>query len=438
MRRRDLLASCGSMTFLATAGCLAPGSDEPGVTEYPPIDSVEDWPMFLYDATNRRCFSGDGALPGDATVWTRETGDMIWSSPVVADGRVFVGSYDRHLYALSADDGEVLWRYRTGDRIDGTPAVADGTVYVGSFDRNLYALDAETGEERWIYGNTGIVRSSPTVAGDTVYIGSHCRVEECTSYYDVRWPAVGYVLALDAASGDLRWRHAVEDGVLGKPAVAEERVYIGSSDGHLYALDAGSGTEAWRFDSPGSLVASPAYVDGRVVIGDLSGQVHAVDAADGAWLWQYNLPPSERTGQLAEELITSSPTVCGDTVYVGAISLSTELGTRGMLWAVSATDGAHRWAAGPFAEVVGSSPLVIDGDVYVGAHNLSMPGEQDPGLFVVDGDGATRWSFTVDGGTNRGFGSSPTVAGGRLFVGGADGNVYAFELASMATDAAAD
>src|SRR5690242_10422832 len=45
----------------------------------------------------------------------------------------------------------VLWRFSTKDAIEGTPAIANGVVYIGSYDKNLYALDLATGNEKWCY-----------------------------------------------------------------------------------------------------------------------------------------------------------------------------------------------------------------------------------------------------------------------------------------------
>ena len=72
-----------------------------------------------------------------------------------------------------------------------SPAVVDGVVYVGSHDSYVYALDADSGQLRWRYETGFWVRSSPTVVDGVVYVGS----------YD------DYVYALDAGSGQLRWRY---------------------------------------------------------------------------------------------------------------------------------------------------------------------------------------------------------------------------------------
>jgi outer membrane protein assembly factor BamB len=64
----------------------------------------------------------------------------VRSSPAVAGGTVYVGSFDDHLYAIDAETGQEQWRFETDEWVRSSPAVAGGTVYVGSFDGHLYAL----------------------------------------------------------------------------------------------------------------------------------------------------------------------------------------------------------------------------------------------------------------------------------------------------------
>jgi hypothetical protein len=53
------------------------------------------------------------------------------------------------------DDGGIvqnnteLWRFETGGTVYSSPVVSNGVVYVGSNDNNLYAIDAVTGTEKW-------------------------------------------------------------------------------------------------------------------------------------------------------------------------------------------------------------------------------------------------------------------------------------------------
>ena len=61
------------------------------------------------------------------------------SSPTVANGYVYVGSYDNKIYQLNASNiSQKIAEYETGHYVFSSPAVANGYVYVGSFDDNLY------------------------------------------------------------------------------------------------------------------------------------------------------------------------------------------------------------------------------------------------------------------------------------------------------------
>jgi len=90
----------------------------------------------------------------------------------VANGVVYVGSYDDKVYALNAGNGNLLLSYTTGDEVYSSLAVANGVVYVGSRDHNVYALNATTGAKLWSYTTNELVYSSPAVANGVVYVGS--------------------------------------------------------------------------------------------------------------------------------------------------------------------------------------------------------------------------------------------------------------------------
>jgi len=61
----------------------------------------------------------------------KTTSSEIWSSPIIADGKVVVGAGDGKLYCINANDGSLVWSKYTLERIVSSPAVCDGTVYVG-------------------------------------------------------------------------------------------------------------------------------------------------------------------------------------------------------------------------------------------------------------------------------------------------------------------
>lgn len=428
MNRRDLLATSGTVLSIGAAGCSTPQRDGLTGERLPATDAMQDWPMFLYDTANRRRFTADQISVDQPSLrWSYETEDAVWASPVLADGTLYIGSYDGHLYAISLERGELLWRYQTGDRIDGSPAVANGTVFFGSFDRNIYALDAETGEERWIVGTRGINRSSPTVHDGVVYIGAYCRTEEASTYYDVRWPERGFVYAIDAETGDLRWRYETGDGVMGTPAIRDGTVYVGSSDATMYAIDASTGESAWQFKTSGPIMSSPTYADGTISFGTVAGTVYALDVERGDPLWSFDANRRGGSGIQLPVVITGTPAVANGTVYVGSMVPGNEI--DGKLYAISALDGHLEWTASPFGQAIGSSPVVVNDIVYFGAHTFGSSSDDDAGLYAINEDGAVQWSYTVDGEDHSGFGSSPAIVGTTLYIGSTDGNVHAFDLA---------
>ena len=99
---------------------------------------------------------------------------MGYSSPAVANGRVYVGCNDNKTYCLNASTGAFIWSYTTSSWVDSSPAVAGGRVYVGSWDGEIYCLDATTGALVWSYFTCANgVFSSPAIAGGHVYVGSN-------------------------------------------------------------------------------------------------------------------------------------------------------------------------------------------------------------------------------------------------------------------------
>ena len=82
--------------------------------------------------------------------WTAVTGGYVYSSPAVADGLVFLGSYDHNLYAFNAQSGHVVWHRDMGAPISGSPSVIGSMVWIATLGAtaasgHLYALDVHTG-----------------------------------------------------------------------------------------------------------------------------------------------------------------------------------------------------------------------------------------------------------------------------------------------------
>jgi hypothetical protein len=64
----------------------------------------------------------------------------VYSSPAIANGVVYVGSWLDTVYAFDALTGRSVWDYRTGAGIVSSPTIAGGVVFIGSYDNKVYAF----------------------------------------------------------------------------------------------------------------------------------------------------------------------------------------------------------------------------------------------------------------------------------------------------------
>jgi outer membrane protein assembly factor BamB len=364
--------------FEVTVVGEAEGVKSTGVKEI-----VDWWPMFHYDP-NHTGYSTSAAPNTNHTVWSYTTGgQIVYSSPSVVNGRIYVGSYDHKVYCLNASTGAYIWSYTTGNPVASSPAIVDDKVYVGSTDYNVYCLDGTTGMQIWNFTAGHQVYSSPVVIYGRVYVGSS-------------WNAMFY--CLNATTGTQIWNRTIDNAPwvpTYSPAVACGKVYVGSYRGRIYCLDASTGAYIWNY-SMGTIRTSPSVVDGKVYVGSDDKRVYCLDALTGAYIWHYT------TGNP----VRSSPAVADGRVYVGSDDYS--------VYCLNASTGAYIWSY-KTGDWVGSSPAVADGKVYVGSDDYSV-------YCLNASTGAYVWSYA----TGERVISSPAIANGRVYVGSWDRKIYAF------------
>ncbi len=213
------------------------------------------------------------------------------------DGRrVFVGSRDRGLYAVSAEDGRTLWRFETLGPVQSEPLYDPGedVVYFGSNDGALYKVAASNGKLVWRFMTNAEVARAPVLTSDGwLYVVN----------------ANDTVMALEPKSGKLRWSQhrapalGMEIAGYAGPLVWEGIVYVAFSDGNVTAFDRRTGEERWQpvdlsaeaedrigdvpqyFDVDTTPV--PGYIDGAPVIfvGSYEAGAFALDAVTGVQAW---------------------------------------------------------------------------------------------------------------------------------------------------------
>ena len=89
-----------------------------------------------------------------------------------------------------------------------------------------------------------------------------------------------------ASLSGLKWKFHTNGMVIGSAAVSGGLVYVGSTDGNMYAVDAESGNQKWKFDVKSRVVSSPA-VSGVVYFAAYDGNFYAVGSADGQVKWKF-------------------------------------------------------------------------------------------------------------------------------------------------------
>ena len=279
----SLLLICGGglLLFAIMQGIVS----EAGSTQSVPAPASIESPMFLGNPARTGVMPGVGLSSEPAVRWTYATGGAIVGAPAIVNNTLYVGSDDGNVYALDPTNGSELWRFATGLGIQAAPAVANGIVYVGaghSATRALVvAIDALTGQERWRYELSGSVIAAPLVADGKVYVAT----------------TAGVLYGIDAVHGALQWTFTAGDMFYGAPSYANDTVFVGNWDHHLYAVNAVNGSERWRFDAGGSIWASSPVADGLVYLSrpsttivNESLSVWALDAISGNVVWNTELP----------------------------------------------------------------------------------------------------------------------------------------------------
>jgi len=344
-----------------------PGNSDP---------TQDEWPMF-HGQLNHTGEAHTTSTARATPFWTYTTGSFVSSSPVVANGRVYVGSDDEKTYCLNAISGGYIWSYPTG-MVLSAPAVADGCVYVGSVDNNLYCLNATAGGLLWNYTTGNNVESSPAVAGGRVYAGDYDKNFYC-------W---------NATTGGLLWNHTTGNPITSSPAVVGGRVYVGSSDKKVYCWNATTGKQLWNYTTGSAISSSPAVAGGRMYVGSGDKKVYCLNAITGKQVWNYTTGSS----------IKSSPAVAYGRLYVGSSDYK--------IYCLNATSGKSLWnyTTGNF---VFSSPAVAGGCVYIGSFDYKV--------YCLNAmTGGLLWNYT----TGNQVDSSPAVAGGRVYIGSYNKMIY--------------
>lgn len=270
------------------------------------------------DQSNKTVYIGD--LDGSLLALDLETGDKRWefkseigfmTSPVVRDGRIYVGDIDGLFYCLN-ESGEEVWRFQTEGEINSSANFYQENVLVGSQDFHLYALNSKTGELAWKFESQDQIRCSATVAGDRAFVAG------CDGFFHV----------VDLKSGTEVGSTEIYSPTGATPAAFGDRVFFGNEQGDFFAVDWQEIKNAWKYtDEEGgnSIRGCAAVTDNHVVFGARNRQLYSLNPKTGSENWTTRLKAK----------IDSSPVIVGNRVFVAS--------TDGRLYAIALEDGEVVW-----------------------------------------------------------------------------------------------
>lgn len=336
------LTACGgssSPSDTKTTAATASAGKSPAAEHFNP----DDWPVFGRDRDNTR-YAPQTQINAQTIsrlgeAWSDDLGGNQYlqeSFPIVVDGVVYVTTSTDEVYAYDGATGKIKWKYAPevdfslssgvggyGISVNRGVAVADGRVYLLTFDDKLKAVSAATGEELFSTEvddpRTGAYETmSPTVYDGKVYVGNSGSDQG----------ARGFVAAYDAKSGKQLWRFWTI------PPVGQGWRKKGTGGGTVYmapTIDTKTGLVLFGTSNP-----SPAIVGtDRPGKNLYTSSIVALNAQTGKLAWYHQ--------EVAHDLWdydAASPVVVFDTKINGKPTrVAAEAGKSGYLFMLDARTG---------------------------------------------------------------------------------------------------
>lgn len=313
------------------------------------------------------------------------------------------------------------WRQPVSSSLITVPMVVDEMlIYQGQSSdvaQDVFGRDTATGELRWTFDLSSYFTQDDWLAtdGGLVFVQHSLAVGESRG--------TGFLLALDARSGNQRW--ALNLGETWNDSLAV--IYPAAFDGRLFfengygqaqhtlsAVEAATGDRLWDYPLAGSLTVRPVAVDGLLITAEsfyaddvLVSQVFALDPATGAARWAFDLPGNA----LLSRFVAGEGRVFYVTFDGTAVAL--EAATGHQLWAMplpgTQPNDPHR------------EPAYADGQLFVGS------GEGV--VYALDAaTGAENWAYDV----NEAFSANLAAGSGLVVVGTLEGRLLALDAATGA------
>lgn len=291
--------------------------------------------------------------------WEYDPGVRIWDRAYASDGeRVFVGIDGGKFVALKAANGQVLWEQKLGINAQVRPLIDRGVLYVSTTfagpgmlgdpdgKAKLFALAAEDGNILWEFESDNYILQTPYKLGDMIYLaGNFSDPKEVDEGGHMR------LYALNTLDRTVQWQYESEDGFTKRVFATENAVaYIAYRD-FAVGVDAITGESLWRRDT-GNWVPTMIGDGNTIYFGSANTVVHALDVDTGEPKWEFNIPEGTFNYVLGAPVIVS-----GEIVF---------LTQHGEVFSLEVETGELKWHYSTGIQAARTGLSVSDGWIFIG------------------------------------------------------------------------
>ncbi len=238
------------------------------------------------------------------TLFTVPTHGHVEAAPTLVGNSLLFSAGPEGFYCVRADTGKLLWRSSCGHS-DSSAAVAGERVFVGTAygDNSVVCLGLKDGKRLWSRSQDLPVWGHAAVSGETVLAG----LGNGTFGQSDPHPR-GAVVALSVTDGAQLWRRDLPDSVNTSLVLSGEVVLLGCRDGFVYCLDRGDGRILWKTACGAPVLASLVLQGQNLLVAGGDGHLHALELSSGKRLWRY---------LISDVPCEASPMLHGDRLFLG-------------------------------------------------------------------------------------------------------------------------
>ncbi len=278
---------------------------------------------------------------------------------------------------IYGSEPEATWKFKTDGRVYSTPLIIDSMLYIGSLDGKFYAINRNTGTEIWNYPTGDEIRTTAVLCDSILCFAGGNKLYALNLSGNLKWDFTLY-------EGTVSNEHDQWDDFNSSPVLDDSVVYIGTEYGHVFGVNIINGDTVFHFQTPlanATIETTPSIENGKIYIGDWLGVFYCVDLATAEMVWSYDTK-EDNTYSWVNAITTRPLFYEGSVLFAGRscnlYRLNAETGDR--VWMYH--DRQAMWLKG--------GPVLDDTTIYMGSSNQCQ-------LFAFGiNSGSLLWQTKVD------------------------------------------